>query len=127
VSSVAADPPTLAFSVSGGRSAVHLAEALTVLVHLVDADQIGLVRTFAAPGSERFTSAMDWTTLPTGEPWLRAAPWALRCSIEHRVPVGPSVLLAGTVLEIRTHDGAGAPLVYHDRAFHALGAHSRLP
>lgn len=132
VASVAADPPTLAFSVSGGRSAVHLAEALTVVVHLVDAGQIGLVRTFAVPGSERFTDAMDWETLPTGEPWLRAAPWALRCSIEHRVPVGPSVLLAGTVLEIFTHDGAGAPpahgapLVYHDRAFHALGEHSKL-
>lgn len=133
VASVAADPPTLAFSVSGGRSAVHLAEALTVVVHLVDADQIDLVRSFATPGAPRFTEAMDWETLPTAEPWLHAAPWALRCSIEHRVPVGPSVLLAGTVLEILTHDGAGAPpahgapLVYHDRAFHALGAHSRLP
>ncbi|GHG54259.1 flavin reductase [Sinomonas cellulolyticus] len=132
VASVAADPPTLAFSVSGGRSAVHIAEALTVVVHLVDADQIGLVRMFATPGSERFTSAMDWETLLTGEPWLRAAPWALRCSIDHRMPVGPSVMLAGTVLEILTPDAAqsprapGAPLVYHDRAFHALGEHSRI-
>ncbi|AMM30837.1 flavin reductase [Sinomonas atrocyanea] len=126
VASVAVDPPSLAFSVSGGRSAVHIAEAETVLVHLVDAEQVGLVRTFATPGSPRFTEAMDWEALPTGEPWLRAAPWALRCAITHRVPVGGSVLLAATVLEVLAQERHGAPLVYHDRAFHALGAHSQL-
>lgn len=126
VASVAVDPPSLAFSVSGGRSAVHIAEAETVVVHLMDAAQVDLVRVFATPGSARFTQAMDWETLPTGEPWLRAAPWALRCAITHRVPVGRSVLLAATVLEVLAQDGHGTPLVYHDRAFHALGEHSRI-
>lgn len=126
VASVAVDPPSLAFSVSGGRSAVHLAEAATVVVHLMDAARLDTVRAFATPGAPRFTDEMDWEYLPTGEPWLRSAPWALRCAIEHRVPVGGSVLLAATVLDLRTHDGGGEPLVYHDRAFHALGEHSRL-
>ncbi|MDQ4491258.1 flavin reductase family protein [Sinomonas sp. ASV486] len=127
VASVSVDPPALAFSVSGGRSAAQLVEAETVVVHLMDADRLDLVRTFATPGTPRFTADMDWETLPTGEPWLRQAPWALRCRIEHRVPVGSSVLLTAIVLDIRMHDDVGEPLVYHDRAFHSLGGHSLLP
>lgn len=120
VASVAVDPATLAFSVTGGRSASFIAAAQTIVVHLVGADQLDLVRTFADPAAPRFTDRMDWELLPTGEPLLREAQWALRCEIVHRAPLGGSVLLAAEVLEIRSNPSSSAPLVYHDREFHTL-------
>ncbi|MFC8039810.1 flavin reductase family protein [Paenarthrobacter sp. NPDC057355] len=120
VASVAVDPPTLAFSVTGGRSASVVAAADSIVVHLVGAGQLELARTFADPTAPRFTEDMDWQWLPTGEPLLREARWALRCNIIHRAPLGGSVLLAATVEDIRAADGDSAPLVYHDRAFHTL-------
>ena len=126
VASVSADPPVLAFSVSGGRSASHLATAQTVVVHLLAADQLDLARAFATPGAPRFTEQMNWEILPTGEPLLRNAPWALRCEIIHRAPLGNSVLLAAAVLEIRANPTEADPLVYQDRAFHSLSRISRV-
>ena len=120
VASVAVDPPTLAFSVTGGRSASVIAAAQSIVVHLVGAGQLELARTFADPAAPRFTQDMDWELLPTGEPILREAQWALRCDIIHRAPLGGSVLLAATVLDIRANPGASAPLVYHNREFHTL-------
>ncbi|MGP0222154.1 flavin reductase family protein [Paenarthrobacter sp. NCHU4564] len=126
IASVSAEPPALSFSLSGSRSAEQLIQAETVVVHMMDAGQLDLVKTFSKPGTERFTTAMDWATLPTGEPLLRAAPWALRCRITHRVPVGTSILLAAEVLEILGQPGTADPLVYHDRWFHRLTDASRI-
>lgn len=120
VASVAVDPPTLAFSVTSGRSASVIAAAQTIVVHLVSADQLELVRTFANPASPRFTETMDWEVLPTGEPLLREAQWALRCEIVHRAALGSSVLLAAEVLDIRSSASSSAPLVYHNREFHTV-------
>ena len=63
---------------------------------------------------------MDWKVLPTGEPLLKEAVWALRCEIIHRAPLGGSVLLAARVLDIRPNPSGSAPLVYHNREFHTL-------
>lgn len=120
VASVSAAPPILTFSVSGGRSASQVAAAQTVIVHLLGADQLELGRTFSIPGTPRFTGQMNWEMLPTGEPLLRDAPWALRCEIIHRAALGGSVLLAATVLDIRANPSNSDPLVYQDRAFHRL-------
>lgn len=120
VASVAVEPATLAFSVTGGRSASVIAAAQTIVVHLVGADQLELVRAFADPSAPRFTEAMDWELLPTGEPLLREADWALRCEIIHRAPLGGSVLLAARVVEIRSTSSGSGPLVYHNREFHTL-------
>ena len=120
VASVAVDPPTLAFSVTSGRSASHIAAAQTLVVHLAGADQLDLARTFADPSAPRFTDSMDWEVLPTGEPLLKEAIWALRCEIIHRAPLGGSVLLAARVLDIRSNPADSAPLVYHNREFHTL-------
>ncbi|MEE2523778.1 flavin reductase family protein [Pseudarthrobacter sp. J75] len=120
VASVSADPPILAFSVSGGRSASQIAAAQTVVVHLLGSDQLELARIFAIPGTPRFTGRMEWEMLPTGEPLLKGVPWALRCEIVHRAALGGSVLLAATVLGVRAEPSGSAPLVYQDRAFHGL-------
>ena len=84
------------------------------------------MRTFADPAAPRFSEDMDWELLATGEPLLREAPWALRCEVIHRAPLGGSVLLAAKVLDIRSSPSGSAPLVYHDRAFHTVIQSQRL-
>ncbi|MFC4905543.1 flavin reductase family protein [Kocuria oceani] len=127
VSSVSADPPALMFSLSGATTAPVLAAADTVVVHLMDSEQIDVVHAFATPGADRFTEETDWVILPTGEPLLLNTVWALRCAVTDRVAVGASQVLIATVLDIRSAASAGDPLVYHDRTFHRLGQHSRIP
>ncbi len=129
VSSVSADPPVLAFSVStASSSAAALVGADTLVVHLLGADQLGIARLFATRGADRFGGAVEWRTLPTGEPLLTDAPWALRCTILHRLPVGGSMILAAEVLSVeQEHADAGhAPLVYHNRSYHRLTDQSML-
>ena len=126
VASVSVDPPSLSFSLSGSRSAEQLIEAETVVVHMMAASQVDLAKVFSKPGTERFTADMDWRTLPTGEPLLGGALWALHCRITHRVPVGTSILLAAEVLDVSGRPGKGEPLVYHDRAFYRLVEEGRV-
>lgn len=118
VASVSADPPALSFSVSGGRSAGRVAEADTVVVHLMDAAHVDTVTAYATTGTERFAEG-TWEPAVTGEPVLKDAPWALRCKVIERVPVGSSILVAAEVLEILRGEHS-EPLVYHNRAFHRL-------
>ena len=129
VSSVSAEPPVLAFSVSTASvSAAALIEADTLVVHLLGADQLELARLFATRGADRFGGAARWRALPTGEPLLADAPWALRCRILHRLPVGGSMILAAEVVAVEQSptDTGHSPLVYHDRAYHRLSDQSLL-
>ena len=121
VASVSADPPALAFSVTRATgSAGGILSAPTHLVHLLDAQHVGLAEVFAHSGTERFTAEQGWSALPTGEPHLPNARVALRCRILQATPVGSSVLVLAEVLEI--HPGeAGEPIAYVDRAFRSLG------
>lgn len=122
VSSVSAEPPVLTFSVStASSSAAVLVGADTLVVHLLGADQLGIARLFSSRGADRFGGAVDWLPLPTGEPLLTDAPWALRCRIVHRLPVGGSMIVAAEVLSIEQGDDGGGPLVYHNRSYHRLG------
>lgn len=147
VASVSAEPPLLAFSLAASSgSAAAIAVADSVVVHLLTTDDLELAKTFANSTSERFTAAMPWTRLETGEPLLVHGGYALRCKVLSRTPAGGSLLLAAQVLQIMPqekagaeHGGtgqagrspagtarAGAPMVYHNRNFHALGEHSVL-
>ncbi|MHA7210038.1 flavin reductase family protein [Arthrobacter sp. MDT1-65] len=128
VSSVSAEPPVLAFSVStASSSAAALVRADTLVVHLLGADQLDTAQLFATRGADRFGGAVAWRPLPSGEPLLVDAPWALRCRILHRLPVGGSMILAAEVLSIeRSRPDAAAPLVYHNRSYHRLDDRSML-
>jgi len=98
------------------------------VVHLLGADQVGIAQLFATRGADRFGGAVDWRPLETGEPLLVDAPWALRCRILHRLPVGGSMIVAAEVTTIEQGDDrtGRAPLVYHNRSYHRLGDHSLL-
>lgn len=70
--SVNAEPPTVAFSVSGrSGSGAALMSASTIVVHLLQFSNLELVRKVAAPGADRFGPDTDWERLATGEPRYR--------------------------------------------------------
>lgn len=127
VSSVSAQPPILAFSLASETgSAGVVANADTLVVHLLDAGHADLATRFARPGQDRFTNDLQWSRLPTGEPLLTGVPRALRCRILSRTPVGSSVLIAASVLEIVGESAVSEPLVYHNRTYHRLNDDSAL-
>jgi flavin reductase (DIM6/NTAB) family NADH-FMN oxidoreductase RutF len=128
VFSVSAEPPLLVFSISGSSSsAPTINKADTVVVHLLAADQLAVAKLFATSGVDRFADPTSWDRLPTGEPFLPAAPVWIRGRIINRMEAGGSTVVAVHALESRiTEHADAAPLVYHNRAWHHIGGHSRL-
>lgn len=132
VSSVSADPPLLIFSVSALSSATPtIIAADTIAVHLLDAEDIGLARTAATSGLDRFADTSTWSRLATGEPVYHGVRAWLRCRIVSRMDAGGSTVIAAQALQVDVERDlepgeSGAALVYHNRAWHRLGDHSRL-
>lgn len=130
VASVSAEPPILAFSLASQKgSAAAIAVADSLVIHLLTGEDLQLAQAFASPSTDRFAGSMVWTRLPTGEPLLMHAGFALRCEVLSRTTAGSSLLVAASVVEvIEPHDAAATvPLVYHRRAYHGLGEHTVLP
>ncbi|GAA4784216.1 MULTISPECIES: flavin reductase family protein [Microbacterium] len=120
VASVGLDPLALAFSVTrSSGSAGGILRADTFVVHLLTEHDVETAQTFAVSGSERFTPAQGWRTLPTGEPHLPTARVALRSRALQITPVGASSLVLAEVLDV-IEGQDGAPVVYQDRAFHVI-------
>ncbi|MFE6736411.1 flavin reductase family protein [Microbacterium sp. NPDC057650] len=120
VASVAVDPAAIVFSVTratGSAGAILAADGF--VVHLIDDDHSALAQSFAVSGSERFTPEQGWDILPTGEPHLPAARVALRCRPLQTVAVGSSTVVIAEVVEVIA-GRESRPLIYVDRAFHAL-------
>ncbi|MFT4228809.1 MAG: flavin reductase family protein [Microbacterium sp.] len=129
VSSVSADPPLLVFSVSAQSSAAPtIVGAPTVVVHLLDADDLELARLGATSGIDRFADGDRWARLSTGEPVYHGVRAWVRCAVIDRMDAGGSTVIAAHALQssvARDADGGDA-LVYHNRTWHRLGQHSRL-
>ena len=127
VSSVSVDPPILGFSLQARRgSAAVVAEADSFLVHLLDAENLGLASAFAVSGTSRFGDDMPWEYLPTGEPRLLAVGRVLRAVPLARIKAGPALVFNAAVVDVLGHEGSGSPLVYHQRRFHGLSDRSVL-
>ena len=126
--SVSADPPLLLFSgseMSSGTAAIRRAE--TVVVHFLSSEDLWLAELGARRGADRFGTDVDWVRLPSGEPcYPGVRAWALG-RITRRLDAGTAVVFVIEVIETGPipEDGP-APLVYHDRAWHALGEASRV-
>lgn len=128
VFSVSAEPPLLVFSVSStSSSAPTLRAADTVVVHLLGADQIELAKLCATSGIDRFADRAIWERLVTGEPVFPSAHAWIRGKVINRMEAGTSTVIAVYALQAKLPDEAGdaPPLVYHNRAYHRLGEHSR--
>lgn len=132
VSSVSADPPLLIFSVSAISSATPaIAAAETIVVHLLDADDIDIARLGATSGIDRFADESAWTRLSTGEPVFPGVRAWARCAIVSRMDAGSSTVIAAQALQISidrhvSPGDHGNALVYHNREWHRLGEQSRL-
>ena len=131
VASLAIDPPTLMFSASAlSSSTPSIRKAQTVVVHLLASDQLALAKLGARRGAKRFGDDVEWSRLPTGEPYYPAATW-LRGRVVQRIDVHGSTLIIAEAIEAKPHDETDqtepVPLVYHDRRWHTLGAKSVLP
>lgn len=132
VSSVSVDPPLLIFSISGISSATPvIGTAETLVVHLLDADDLHLAKLGATSGVDRFADDGTWTRLPTGEPvYLGVRAW-VRCVVVNRMDAGGSTVIAAHAVQANVDrdiapGDVGNALVHHNRTWHRLGEHSRL-
>ena len=121
LTSVAAEPPIIAFSLKANSgSAAKIAAASSFLVHMLDAENVTLAKNFATHDYPRFADPAAWEFVHTGERRvLRATPLS-------RVEAGPALVFTAQVEEFIRNDCEGTPLVYHSRNFHALGDHSNV-
>lgn len=132
VFSVSATPPLLVFSVSDLSSAAPtILRADSVVVHLLDAEQIDLAMLGATSGIDRFADLSIWMRLETGEPVFTAADIWIRGAVVNRFTAGSSTLVVVNATAVSLASGADQggtrrPLVYHNRIWHGLGEHSRI-
>lgn len=134
VFSVSAEPPVLVFSISDlSSSTPTIAAASTVVVHLLDHHDLDLAVLCSTSGIDRFADTRMWRRLSTGEPFFPAARRWIRARPIDRMTAGRSTVLSVLAVETgesQRTDGAAVPdeegpLVYHDRAWHRIGDHSR--
>jgi flavin reductase (DIM6/NTAB) family NADH-FMN oxidoreductase RutF len=132
VSSVSATPPLLIFSISSQSSAApSITAAETVVVHLLDADDLGVARLAATSGADRFDGTAPWGRLVTGEPVYHGVRAWVRCAVIDRMDAGGSTVIAAHAVQSRVErdvapGDAGDALVYHNRTWHRLGPQSRI-
>lgn len=132
VTSLSATPPLFAFSASQLSSATKvIARAETVVVHILSADQVDLAKLGATSGIDRFADTERWQNLPTGEPHFPEARVWIRGRVVDRFTAGASVVhiveaLSSNAAEVQDDSVPSAPLVYHNRTWHALGAASEI-
>lgn len=132
VSSVSAEPPLLIFSVSALSSATPaILAADTVVVHLLDSDDLGVAKLASTSGIDRFADTDSWSRLVTGEPVYNGVRAWVRCAIIERMNAGGSTVIAAHALQSGINRDVqpgehGDALVYHNRSWHRLGDHSRI-
>lgn len=128
VASVSVDPPLVVFSVSAlSSSAPTLTAAETVVVHLLDADQLPLAQLGATSGVDRFADRDSWTRLVSGEPVFHGVPRWIRARVVNRFDAGGSTVIVAHAVQVNvpeSHSGRG--LVYVNREWHHTGDHSRI-
>lgn len=132
VSSVSVDPPLLIFSVSAQSSATPvITTASTIVVHLLDADDLGIAQLGATSGVDRFADPTTWARLATGEPVYAGSRAWVRCAIVSRMDAGGSTVIAAHALQANIERDVepgepGNALVYHNRNWHRLSEQSLL-
>lgn len=121
VASVSADPAVLSFSMARtSGTAATIVEAERVSVFTLASTHEGLAAAFAGPPEGRFTDEQGWTVDADGTPTLAGATAAFHGRVAQVIPAGGSWLVVVEVDDVRLGD-EDDPLVYHDRAYWALG------
>lgn len=122
VSSVSADPPTIALNLSVlSRSAEKIRAAEHMVVHLLKREQLELAQLFATPGADRFGNTSLWDRLPSGEPYLLNSSVWMRGKIVDSIDINGSTLVALELVETYVDTSAeSTPLVYCNKTWHEL-------
>lgn len=132
VTSVSAEPPLLAFSVSAlSSSAQKIRSADHVVVHLLDAEGLDVARLGATSGIDRFADTSLWREHAEGDPIFHDARAWLRCKIVERVDASGSTLYLAEVVETSMPHGDDQTepadgLVYANRSWHRISEASRM-
>lgn len=127
VASVSADPAVLGFSLQSVRgSAAEIAQARSLLIHLLTAENVELARRFATPDRTRFGAETAWSPLATGEPLLHGTGTVLRCTPLSTTAAGPALVVVAAVDRILEPESLAGPLVYSDRAYHCVNSGTAL-
>lgn len=129
VCSISAEPPLILFSLANQSSASPvICAAETVVIHLLTADQLHLAKLGATSGIDRFADESLWERLPTGEPVFHGPETWVRARVLNLLSAGSSTVVLVHALEssAAAPGESEAPLVYHNRTWHALGDASRL-
>jgi len=127
VVSVSAEPPLLVFSASAiSSSTPTFLRARTVVVHLLDAEDLDIAKLGATSGIDRFADTSIWSRLSTGEPVFNGVRAWIRGAVVNRMEAGGSTVIAVHALQAfsaRTPDPGRSrdALVYHNRAWHRIG------
>lgn len=110
--SVSMRPPLVSFCLYRGSSSwPTVRTADHVAVHLLDAGQADLARTFATSGIDRFAAA-EWRPGPHGVPLLEGTLAWLLCRVVQRVAAGGHAIVLAE--PVAGEHAEGAPLLYHD-------------
>jgi flavin reductase (DIM6/NTAB) family NADH-FMN oxidoreductase RutF len=121
--SLSAEPPLVAFSLSGLSSATpSLRRASTFVIHLLAEEEIGLARLGATSGVDRFADSSAWARLETGEPYFVQPTVRMRARRANSLSAGTSLLVVAHVLDaVVAVPPERKPLVYLGRTWFACG------
>lgn len=129
VFSVSVEPNLLVFSISDlSSSASVLRNADSVVVHLLEADNIDLAMLGSTHGADRFADTNRWARLTTGEPLYHEVRTWIRGRVINRFPTGTAtvIVVEGDQISLGEEEVSTAPLVYHNRTWHQLDGSSQL-
>jgi flavin reductase (DIM6/NTAB) family NADH-FMN oxidoreductase RutF len=116
--SVSLSPPLVSFCVdhrSSGWSVLRTVEH--VAVHVLDAGQADLARTFATRGIDRF-AVVAWRPGPHGVPLLQRALARLVCRVAARIAAGDHAIVVAEPVQVGCVEGS--PLLYHNGQYVGL-------
>lgn len=123
--SLSLDPPLVCFNVQKDSS-VHdlIIKAGFFLVHVLGEEQATISDRFAVPelSTREELDATIVETGPKGIPTLKSYLVRFECRTTQVYDGGDHSIMLGCVERIVEGD-AGRPIVYHQRAYHAIGSH----
>lgn len=120
--SVALEPPLIIISLqTNSRTHDLIAQANTFAVTVLADGQQEVSDLFAGRFSdvEDRLAGIETETLVTGVPFIKGGLAYLDCRVSQAIAAGTNTLFLAEVVAARGN-GAGKPLVYHDRKYHKL-------
>jgi flavin reductase (DIM6/NTAB) family NADH-FMN oxidoreductase RutF len=120
--SVALEPPLIIISLqTATRTQTLVAQSNAFGVTILAEDQQEVSDRFAGRGTdaEDRLANLDTETLVTGAPFIKGGLAYLDCRVTQSITMGSNTLFLAEVIAARGN-GAGRPLIYHDRKYHKL-------